>query len=45
MNEIHFKMYGATVYEISRLGSLIVVFYFLLRASPEEAHEEQESEE
>lgn len=27
------------------LGSFIVVFYFLLRAAPEEAHEEQESEE
>ena len=27
------------------LGSLVVVFYFLLRATPEEAHEEQESEE
>ena len=27
------------------LGSFVVVFYFLLRATPEEAHEEQESEE
>jgi hypothetical protein len=27
------------------LGSLVVVFYFLLRATPEEAHEEQDSEE
>src|SRR6187200_719017 len=27
------------------LGSFIVVFYFLLRATPEEAHEEQDSEE
>jgi hypothetical protein len=27
------------------LGSFVVVFYFLLRGAPEEAHEEQESEE
>ena len=27
------------------LGSFVVVFYFLLRGTPEEAHEEQESEE
>ena len=27
------------------LGSVVVVFYFLLRGTPEEAHEEQESEE
>ena len=27
------------------LGSFVVVFYFLLRATPEEAHEEQDSEE
>ena len=27
------------------LGSFVVVFYFLLRATPKEAHEEQESEE
>src|SRR5207244_8074212 len=27
------------------LGGFVVVFYFLLRATPEEAHDEQESEE
>jgi hypothetical protein len=27
------------------LSSFVVIFYFLLRATPEETHEEQESEE
>jgi hypothetical protein len=27
------------------LGSLVLVVYFLLRATPEEAHEERDSEE